>query len=198
MAREDCAQLFVIYTGMLGALQMNPAQFIKLTGLIGRNLVMIRDLNQCGYQRGVSPDYPDIPSFLAWQHELVGRFPRVREVYCLGTSTGAYAAVLAGHHLHAKKVWAFAPPVPIRVEARVPYVDPKYCDLRGILAVGNGVTEYVVLYNESEEADRVSAERLRGLPGVELSPQAGQGHGVIVHLASKGLLAGLFPARVTV
>jgi hypothetical protein len=72
-------------------------------------------------------------------------------------------------------------------------VDPEFADLSRILATSNGTTQYEIFFNESEQADRIAAQRLSPLPGVTLSPQAGQGHGVIVHLADTGQLERLLP-----
>lgn len=192
-ARNDCAQLFMLFTGMRGQMMMPPMTFIEQTKLVDRNLFMVRDLNECCYQRGVSKDLPDIPSFLNWQKMAVRAFPNVREVYCIGSSAGAYGALLVGHFLKVKQVFAFAPPVPVSTGERISYVDERYCDIGAVLAQGNGVTQYEVYYNEATDVDRVAAERLRGLPGVTLHPQQGSGHAVILHMAKEGQLATLLP-----
>lgn len=192
--RPDCRQLFILYTGMAGKLMLPPMQFIQEAGILNRNLMILRDLNQCCYQRGISPKIPSVPSFLHWQTEtLQSKFAHVTEVYCIGSSGGAYAALLSGHFLNANKVWAFAPPVPVQLSEHVAYVDPKFGDLNSVLADSNGRTEYEVVYNESQDWDRIAAERLRELPGVTLSPQSGEGHGVVVHLAQTGQLQRLLP-----
>jgi hypothetical protein len=180
---------------MAGQMMLPPMHFIQQAQILDRNLMVLRDLNHCCYQRGISPRYPDISSFLRWQSAtLETKFPKVSEVYCIGSSGGAYAALLSGHFLKAKRVWAFAPPVPVEVTDRISYVDPEFADLSRVLAIDNGTTHYEIYFNESEHPDRIAAERLRGLPGVTLSPQAGKGHGVIVHLAETGRLPRLLPA----
>jgi hypothetical protein len=192
--RQDCAQLFILYTGMAGRMMIPPMQFIQETRLIDRNLVIIRDLNQCCYQRGISPALPTMHQFLSWQQELVQKFRHVSEVYCIGSSGGAYASLLSGHFLKASKVWAFAPPVTVEVSERISYVDPEYCNVAKVLQTDNGKTQYEIYYNEAEEGDRLAAEQLASLPGVSAFAQPGKGHGVIVHLAKEGKLAGLLPA----
>lgn len=192
--RPDCRQLFILYTGMAGKLMLPPMQFIQEAGILDRNLMILRDLNHCCYQRGISPKIPTVLSFLHWQAKtLQDRFPHVTEMYCIGSSGGAYAALLSGHFLKANKVWAFAPPVPVQTGEHVGYVDPTFGDLSRVLAASNGRTEYEVVYNESLEWDRIAAERLRELPGITLSPQSGEGHGVVVHLAQTGQLQRLLP-----
>jgi len=196
--RNDCAQLFVLYTGMAGRMMIPAMQFIEETKIVDRNLIIVRDLQHCCYQRGVSPNVPSVQSFLSWQQSLLQKkeLSHVREVYCVGSSGGAYAAMLSGHFLKAAKVWAFAPPVPVLTGERVSYVDPEFADLSKVLTSDNETTKYRVYYNESMEFDRTAAQRLQGLPGVELLPQAGQGHGVIVHLAQQAQLGTLLPSFV--
>ncbi|HEX2880151.1 MAG TPA: hypothetical protein VHO25_11535 [Polyangiaceae bacterium] len=192
--RPDCGQLFILYTGMAGQMMLPPMHFIQQAQILDRNLMILRDLNHCCYQRGISLRHPTIPSFLRWQRETLKlKFPKVNEVYCIGSSGGAYAALLSGHFLKVKKVWAFAPPVPVQPTDRIAYVDPEFSDLGRVLAADNGTTQYEIFFNESEQTDRLAAERLRELPGVTLSPQAGEGHGVVVHLAQTGQLGRLLP-----
>lgn len=183
---------------MAGKLMLPPMQFIQQSQLLDRNLMILRDLNNCCYQRGISSQQPTIPTFLRWQaHVLRTKFPNVREVYCIGSSGGAYAALLSGHFLKVEKVWAFAPPVPVEQNEYIEYVDVEFADLSRVLSASNSATEYEVFYNESLEQDRVAAERLRDLPGVTLAPQAGEGHGVVVHLAQTGRLKTLLPPFVS-
>jgi hypothetical protein len=173
-------------------------QFIQQTQILDRNLMILRDLNHCCYQRGISAQQPTIASFLRWQaHVIKAKFPKVSEVYCIGSSGGAYAALLSGHFLKVKKVWAFAPPVPVETSEYIAYVDAQFGDLSRVLDKDNGTTEYEIFFNESLQSDRAAAERLRDLPGVTLSPQGGEGHAVVIHLAKTGRLKSLLPAFVS-
>jgi hypothetical protein len=143
-------------------------------------------------------------SFLKWQREVVARLPHVRETYALGTSAGAYAALVSGHFLKVSIVWAFAPPARIeRQYMRLPVAgcapDPLDCtDLLQVLRAHNGVTEYRIYFNEAEEADRVAASQLARCPGVRLFPQGGEGHGVVHHLVETNQLVGMMPPFVAV
>jgi hypothetical protein len=191
--RDDCAQLFLLYGGRTQVVLIHPLEFMKQTGLLNRNVVMIRDLNNICYQRGVSPTIADIPAFLQWQNAIVASLPHVREVYCVGSSAGAYAALLSGHFLKAKGVWAFAPPVPVMPNEHVTYIDQRFADAAAILARDNGATTYHVYYNEAQALDRRAAERLKPLPGVRLYPQSGEGHLVLGHMLQNRSAVGLLP-----
>jgi hypothetical protein len=61
------------------------------------------------FTQGISDDLPDQESLLRWLREVIGELEHVKEVYCFGTSGGAYAALYFGYHLSAEAVWAFSP-----------------------------------------------------------------------------------------
>lgn len=195
--RTNCRQLFVLFQGQAGRMMMDPLQFLHETGLTDRNLIVLRDVTRRLYQFGLGPDVPDIPSLIAWQQELIAKMPHVRDVYCVGSSSGAYAAMLCGYLLRAREVYAFAPPTDLTrwlEEDKIECQDRTFADLVPLMATSNGVTRYHVYYNESMGTDRESALRVRDCPGVELHPQGGSGHGVVLHLGQTGQLRSLLPA----
>ena len=195
LERKECSQLFIICCGQAGRVMMHPMEFLKETQLLSRNLLIIRDVAQTCYQRGVSDEARDIPALIEWLRQRVQALPHIKSVYCVGSSGGAYMAMLAGHFLKADAVWAFAPPVRLRVdgEGNLDYVDPRFADVAAILAEGNGVTRYRVYFNEGYEPDLESCSLLSDTPGVQLFPQAGGGHGVVLHLAATNRLSTMFP-----
>jgi hypothetical protein len=195
LERKECSQLFVLYSGMAGKMMMNPLAFLKETRLLERNILIIRDLRQSVYQLGVSPEYPDIPSLMEWQRQRIAALSHVRHVYCLGSSGGAYMALLSGHALKAEAVWAFAPPVVLRPEPPLDHVDARFADLATILHEFNGVTRYRVYYNEAHTPDRLACSKLATAPGVQLFPQGGEGHGVLQHMLKTNRLQGLMPPK---
>lgn len=194
LERKDCAQLFVIFCGRAGRVMLDPLDFIKQTRIIDRNLLMLRDLNDCCYQRGVDRSVTDIPGLLDWLRGARGRLPHVRRLFCVGSSSGAYMALVAGHLLQAEGVWAFAPPGKLDEHSGLDHVDARFADPALLLSESNGVTRYHVYYNELHEPDRAACQRLAGAPGVQLHPQEGEGHGVVLHLARTNRLTNLLPA----
>lgn len=217
--RGDCAQLFFIYQGFNHRLMMPAMQFLKETGLLDRNLVMLRDVHKQFYLKGLSDDIADLSSLLRWQEACVRSLPHVRETYCLGTSMGAFASIVGGHLLRVKTVWSFGltrlfivpsergidvplPPlpagdVPLRARlARVIHglrIRKPYLHLGELLAQGNGVTEYRLFYNRDYRRDASVANALAGYPGVKLFPLDGNDHNVVASLVRDGALSRLFP-----
>lgn len=192
--RLRCNQLFMIYVGGRGSLMLHPLEFIRVTQIHDRNLIMFRDHLSRFYQAGLSPEIPGMSSFVEWQRsqrELY--FPHVRMTYCLGTSAGAYGAIASGYFLKVPIVWAFAPPMTktdgeISDRSGNAIVD-RCSDLAELLRYGNGVTQYRIFYNESFNRDRNAAERLAGCPGVQLFPQPGYGHQVVISMKEMGGLS---------
>ena len=116
MRRPSCAQLMVIYGGMDAFLgtqgtvnDMSPLDFLKASGLFGRNLAWIRDPYGENFQRGVSEELPDVETLAQWTREYTRSLPHVREVHAVGYSSGAYGAMLFGHLCQMQSVWAFSP-----------------------------------------------------------------------------------------
>jgi hypothetical protein len=190
--RPDCAQLFSLFMGLGQRLMLPPFQFIQATGIADRNLIAYRDVRECLYQRGVSDDLPNLESFLSHERRSAGRLPWVKRRYAVGTSGGAYMAIVAGHVNRAEAVWAFAPPTKVGERYAVPGQE-RFRDLAELLGEHNGVTQYRVYYNASEAPDVEAAERLARCPGVTLLPQEGQGHFVVSHLLETGQLATILP-----
>ncbi|HVJ19008.1 MAG TPA: hypothetical protein VM686_26490 [Polyangiaceae bacterium] len=195
LERRECSQLFILCCGQANRLMLHPLTFIRDTRLVDRNVLIIRDPAQGCYQRGVGGGLPDIPSLVGWLRQFIVDRPHLRKIYCVGSSGGAYMAMIAGHLLKADAVWAFAPAVELGSDGELDYVDPRFADLARVLGEGNGVTRHRVYYNESHEPDRVACGKLRETPNVQLLPQGGEGHGVIIHLAETNRLGSLFPAR---
>jgi hypothetical protein len=180
-------------------MMMDPMQFLRESRITDRNLIMVTDRARQFYQQGLSPAIADIPSMMAWLRKCVKDMPHVTDVMCIGSSSGAYAAILGGYLLGAREVLAFAPPTDLATVSsdqglNVTLIDPRYSDLQRLLRASNGVTKYKIYYNESSEYDRDAALRLQDCDGVSLHPQQGTGHGVILHMAKLGALPGLIPA----
>jgi hypothetical protein len=159
---------------------------------------MVADRSRQFYQRGLSPEIVDVPSIVEWLQKCLAKMPHATEVMCVGSSSGAYAAILCGYLLKAKEVFAFAPPTDLTTvteeqELNMASVDGRYADLRQLLSQSNGVTKYHIFYNESSDYDREAALRMQACDGVSLHPQQGAGHGVILHMAKLGALPSLLP-----
>lgn len=194
--RETSDELFYVFQGRGMRLMMDPMDFLRETGMIHVNLVMLRDYQRFFYHAGLNSEIQDLDAILQRLRTFRQELPHVRQSFCLGSSAGGYAALLFGHYLRAHTVFAFAPQTLIdlqRLQAFTGRTDTwrfpeAHRDLALLLAEHNGQTRYKVFYCEGRARDRDFAERISGCPGVELHPQPGNTHLVIQELYKAGRL----------
>lgn len=193
----NSSQLFLLYAARRGRLMLPIDRFCELASLNDRNRVVFRDQSRGDYSRGISETIPNMAAFLAWQEaQRAANFPHVRTTYCIGASSGAYAAIASGYFLKVPIVWIFSLPLlrtlPFRAgTGAVDEISIRCADLRRLLRDGNGVTEYRLFYNEHYSPDRITAESLAGCPGVRLFPQPGRDHSVVMTMEEQDLFGGL-------
>ncbi len=194
--RPASEQLFFVYTGILrGMMGVNSLEFFGRTRLLERNVVIFQDPYRAFYQRGISSRISSFDALLQYQREVRESLPHVRRVYCLGTSLGGYAALLAGHLLGVEHVWAFGPMtlLPDVFPLRGITVAPERRDLKIGLSMDNGKTTFAVYYNQRYEQDKIAALRVADKPRVVLWPQPGEGHNVVETLMTLGKLEAVLP-----
>ena len=140
--------------------------FLEKTGIGAHTVLMLRDKNQRYYQAGVSAQVSTFDQLVSWIDGirwLLQTLDGVQRVHCLGVSMGAVAALLAGHALGVRNVWAFSPALPPDERgARLGEL------LRHVLSTDNRTTSYRVWYGAKNVDDERVAEQLGRCPGVSL------------------------------
>jgi fatty-acyl-CoA synthase len=154
-----------------------PREFMSATGLADHNLIMLRDSRGKFYVEGVSPDIASFESLMIWLRGFIHGMGNIQQIYCVGTSMGAYAALRAGKPLGATAVWAFGPAEPGH--------GPKLLDA---LSQGDGDVEYHIWYGAQNARDRDVAESLIALPGVHAHAVPTDSHWVASVLRERGEL----------
>jgi acyl carrier protein len=187
--RPQATDVFLLFTGRAHRMNLPVVEFLAKTTLLGRNVVVFRDRRDSAYADGISIELPTLEHTILWARGFVAALPRARRLFCVGNSSGAYAAIIAGYHLMADAVCALGLPFP------VPSKPAPGPDLRELLAHPNGITRYELHHCEDFARDRNAAESLRGLPGVQLCAHPGSVHAVVRCLSEQGKLAGLFPPQ---
>ena len=194
--RPGCKQLVFIYQGGAGRLQMPPNLFLWLSGARRRNMAMFRSRGLTYYHGAIAPDWPDIETTIEKQREIRDQCSDAKQLYCVGTSMGGYAAMLFGHYLQADLVHAFGPQTLVdlgKTKLEPGEIPEAHRDLSTLLSNWNGHTRYKVYYNEGFERDRLAAERLAACPGMELFPMPGDTHNVFKDNGRYAMLKNLFP-----
>ena len=191
----DSTQMVFLYLGVMGGLFLRPLDFVRLSGAATRNLAMFRDFSDTYFHGYNLPEWSDLDSALKNQREILAACPKANELFCAGTSTGAYSAILFGHYLGADRVHAFAPRTLLQAD-RFPAdleIPPQHRDLSQLLGQWNGKTRYYIYYAQDHAEDTQQAARLANCEGVELRPLPGKDHNVMIDIDPAELLANLFP-----
>lgn len=105
--RPQSDQLFCLFTGNAGLLNINPVDFIRRTGIAQSNILIFRDPYDACYQQGISPECSSLDGIAAWiGAQLDGPLSHVRDIFCAGTSSGGLPAIHVGYHRAARAVWS--------------------------------------------------------------------------------------------
>ena len=108
IVRPDSPQLFLLFPGNADVMTIDPLEFIRTTGIGSRNIVIFRDPFRSFFHEGFSGEYRGMDGIVRWQKErLADRFPHVREVFCVGTSSGCGATIHSAYQLKARAAWSF-------------------------------------------------------------------------------------------
>lgn len=196
--------VLIAFGGLIGAIGFPPFEFFNLTRELPVTRIFVRDIRQTWYQRGLPGIADDIDGITAFLRETVIALGAER-IVVVGNSMGGYAAIIMGLLLEADAVHAFVPQTFMdrrnvrahrddrfyRYACRLRCVrGARYLDLVRLLRKRvHSQCDINVYYATDHTADRIHAERLRGLPTVKLHPFHSGGHELIRQLRDDGRLA---------
>lgn len=209
---EDPRILLIAFTGYFHRLMMQPFEFFQLSGLYPYSRVLVRDPSKLLCMKGVGGDHDSFAKLIGDLRLLVEEL-KPEKILVIGTSGGAYTALLAGHLIGASYVHAFAPYPYVDWQSIIRNLDwhivlhnwwvllrlhllpravQRMFDLKKVLADWNGVTRYFVHICEYEGWDAKRARHLKNCPGVEVIEYPCDTHLVARYLAKKRILKQLF------
>lgn len=204
---ESPSVLIIAFTGGQQKLNFPVYQFFETTKTLGCSRILLWDRYYMFYHHGVDRKRRDWPSLLTFLRGEITRL-QPRTVFCIGVSSGGYAAIIAGHYLGADYVHAFGPQTKIAIDregirnARFrfnrwrlsfsPRVFRDALDLVPMLEKFNGKTKFFVHYGSWHKVDREFAQRVAHSPSVVTLGYPINSHGVAVFLAKKRFLDRLF------
>jgi len=201
---SDNSVLIIAFSGGAQKLDVPVHEFFETTKTLGYDRILLWDKYYMFYHYGVDRERRDWPSLLHYlKEEIVHLQPK--KVLCVGTSSGGYAALVAGHYLGADFVHAFGPQTKIGLDreavrhARHPThrwrlsisrrVLKEALDLVPLLRDFNGRTRYFVHYGSGHQIDKGFAERIAGLPSVTTLGYPSNAHAIAIFLAKKKFLS---------
>jgi len=199
----DHSVLIIAFSGGAQKLDVPVHEFFETTKTLGYDRILLWDKYYMYYHYGVDRERRDWPSLLAYLEQEIARL-QPKKVLCVGTSTGAYAAIVAGHYLKADFVHAFGPQTKVALDqegirkARHPIhrwrmsisrrVYKEALDLVPLLGQFNGKTRYFVHYGSGHQIDKGFAERIAGMPSVITLGYPSDAHAIAIFLAKRKFL----------
>lgn len=184
----------LVFGGMATRPSMPPKEFFKSFSEKDMNIVFVKDFKQCWYQNGLVGKSHDVESTVRVLRDLIP--PSTKNLICLGTSAGGYAAIRFGVELNAERIIAFAPQTLIgtqvfkrfkSAESRIEEVDinsPDF-DLKKILSA-RPHHNIEVHFGELNAQDHAAADHIKD--HVNLYPYPFDGHGIASYLKGNGTL----------
>ena len=200
---KDPSILIIAFTGGQQKLHFPVYQFFETTKTLGCSRILLWDRYYMFYHHGVDRKRRDWPSLLKFLKDEIARL-QPRTIFCIGVSSGGYAAIIAGHYLGVDFVHAFGPQTKIAIDregirnARFrfnrwklsfsPRVFKDALDLVPMLERPNGTTRFFVHYGSRHKIDWEFAQRIAHSPSVMTLGYPINSHGVAVYLAKKRFL----------
>lgn len=202
---HESSTLLIAFGGMAGELGVPPFEFFKSTGTIPVKRLFVRDLLQAWYHRGI-PGHGETLQESAESLRALVTENGVGRLVVAGNSAGGYAALLFGTLLGADTVLCFSPQTVLDPDVLAEMddhrwdeqllslladgrLDPHWIDLRSVLpGLRNGRTRYEVYFDETFPSDRLHAERLDGIEGLQMHRMAHGGHDVVREMRDTGEL----------
>lgn len=198
--------LIIAFSGGAQQLTIPVHQFFEITKTLGYSRILLRDKHEMHYHYGFDRKRRDWPTLLKYLRSQIAQLSP-QKVICMGTSSGGYAALVAGYYLGADYVHAFGAQTRIGAdpESLSTAVNPRNrmklsksrrafreaFDLVPLLEKTNGKTTYFLHYCACHETDRGFAERVAGLPSVNTFGYPCSAHAVAIFLAKKRWLGKL-------
>jgi hypothetical protein len=167
------------------------------------SLVFLRDASPFWYMngiRGLGRDYDDCLKAILRIVAAMAPAGRSLPIYCIGYSSGAYAALRFGLDLEARAVLFFSGPTQPRDTPRqIGDGSRAEGDLRLLYARAPRPPKLTICFGELNLADTQAALRMADLPGVTLVPVPGfSGHWTPLETFLSGQFATLFEATLGV
>jgi hypothetical protein len=188
--RPNCSTVLLCFCAAKGTLGL-PLNFVhQWLGRLPASLVYIKDFRNLGGGGGFPTLGPDRAAAITGLQRIAGEVNGDR-IYTLGVSLGGYGAMYYGLQLRAVGVLNLAGATdltPAFVEG-LGTISPNYPNLRQVVPdyatslrnsyAASGAPQLLIAYSAGHPRDRGQAERMAGMPNVELVPVEHAQHNVV-------------------
>jgi hypothetical protein len=205
MPGSDCA--VIVFSGFGAGLAPRRTLFnyMSIMGKYNFSKIFMRDPRQVWYHWGIEGQTRNVEGTAEYLMDLIANHG-VRKVATFGSSGGGYAALVFGWLLSADVVHAFSPQTVLeddhprfQVLRQDAEICEQYFDVKPLIEDSNHKTEYHVYYCTTAPRDTQQAERLTGLPNMNLHRYEEGGHALAAALTRNGtmdrILASLFTEK---
>jgi len=200
--------VLIAFTSLGGLFHGPVFELYKILSDIQVKKVFFRDLKWMWYLGGIPGVGKNVEEVAAYIRNLCLQ-EKVKRIVMVGSSAGAYAAILFGILTHASKVLAFSPQTYLMNKKKIPWRDrlddlynavgekSPYLDLRRfILQKENVNTEIDIYYSKYNKLDRFHVNNFSGIPNIHLHAFPSVGHTTIGRFKQRGLLRDLLVASL--
>jgi hypothetical protein len=188
---EGAQTVVLVFCGQRHRIGFHSPLFHRFIQRLGWSMVFLRDFQDAHFVNGVASLGPDRPSTLEALRQLISSLG-ARRLLCLGNSSGGYAALLYALELGADAVLSFSGGANLEpdfnvhlnraqgaLELREAFPEEEL-DLRARYLAADKRPRAMLVYGEYAWDDRIHAEHMSDVPGVELIPiHDYEGHGSI-------------------
>jgi hypothetical protein len=209
LIKNKSSKTFVFLSGHQLFSQPYPKNLAAeiLSNDLGCNFCFVKDFTCSWFSRGILGLTPDLQSSSTWLREFLASHS-LRADYVGGFSSGAYAAIVTGVHMEARKIFAFGAQTIINNDVIAAYSNnnpwteaslfdtQKFTipvDLVDFLGSFKKLPEIHLFVGAECDSDIQHAERLSAFDAVTVHRIAGvSDHQVLNHMLRKGLLRDFF------
>jgi len=184
---DDSSQL-IVYFSSAGA---KTFEGYSLLSKYSANKLFIRDDTKSWYSGTIPSISKSADDLIEYLKNIIEKFEKKNIVF-LGSSMGAYAAILFGIKLNIGKVIAFSPQIILHPSMPFsPNKAVKYNDLSK-LVLENQKTDIDIWFGEGEPLDLFHIHHITSAEKVSFFPVSGAPHNVLFYLKQNLVLIDLF------
>lgn len=198
-AKPGAQRCLVVFYGAMDGLGIPLPLFDCLMAPLDVSIIYVRDKHRMLYLNGIDGLGGSMAASVESLRAMISELGAT-DIYTLGTSSGGIGAIRYGLGLGARGIMAMGTPTNLQthfmskdgrfaeVHNRLNELLPAYeLDMRNFVANTSTPQRIFLYHGDGHTYDRIHAEQLAGLPGVEIRPVDNfEGHSVLRPMLERG------------